>query len=147
MVIQEMTAEECRAMLTGQHVAHLACALNNQPYVVPVRVVAEGEFLYGFSTLGQKIEWMRLNPLVCLQTDDVITAERWASVVVFGRYEELPHAPDYEDARRVALRLFESRPMWWEPASVPLAAGEHRPRVVFRILITGITGRRATPEG
>ena len=143
MVIQEMTEQDCRAMLAGRHVAHLACALNNQPYIVPVRVVVEGEFLYGSSTLGQKIEWMRLNPLVCLQIDDVITDRDWASVVVFGRYEELPHTPDYEDARRVALRLFESRPMWWEPASVPLVAHGHRPRVVFRILITDMTGRRA----
>src|SRR5688572_18402115 len=145
MVIEEMTETECRAMLGGPHIARLACALNDQPYIVPVRVAVDGEFLYGIATLGQKIEWMRLNPLVCLEIDDVATDERWTSVVVFGRYEELPHTPDYEDLRRVAQRLFERRPLWWEPASVPLKSHDLRPRVVFRILMARVTGRRAVP--
>src|SRR5688500_3575107 len=146
MVIEEMTEGQCRAMLAGRHVARLACALNAQPYIVPVRVAVDGEFLYGFATLGQKIEWMRQNPLVCLEIDDVINDGRWTSVVVYGHYEELPHAPDYEDARRIAHRLFEKRPLWWEPASVPLAAHDYRPRVVFRIRMARVTGRRAMPE-
>jgi uncharacterized protein len=51
-----------------------------------------GEFLYGYATLGQKMEWMRQNPRVC-QIDEIITQAHWASVVVFGHYEELtPHA-------------------------------------------------------
>ena len=56
MVIQEMTDGECRAMLARRHVARLACARNNQPYIVPVHVDLDGEFLYGFATLGQKID-------------------------------------------------------------------------------------------
>ena len=36
--------------------------------------------------------------------------------------------------------------MWWEPGAVPLAAHEHRPRVVFRIRIGRVTGRRAEPD-
>ena len=93
MVIQEMTERECRAMLAGTKVARLACARNNQPYIVPIRVDLDGEFLYGYATLGHKIEWMRENPLVCLEIDEVITHAHWTSVVVFGRYEELPALP------------------------------------------------------
>ena len=36
--------------------------------------------------------------------------------------------------------------MWWEPGAVPLAAHEHLPRVLFRIRIGRVTGRRAEPE-
>ena len=145
MVIHEMTEQECRAMLAGTHVARLACARDNQPYIVPIRVDLDGEFLYGYATLGRKIEWMRENPLVCLEIDELITHGRWASVVVFGHYEELPPTPEYGGARSVAEGLFQRHPAWWEPASVPLAAHEQRAPIVFRIRIDRVTGRRAEP--
>ena len=45
-----------------------------------------------FSLPGKKIDWMRLNPLVSVS---VVERERepareWKSVIVDGRYEELP---------------------------------------------------------
>ena len=143
MLIQEMTEEQCREVLAGENVARLACALNNQPYVVPIRVDLEGQFLYVYATLGQKIEWMRQNPLVCVEIDERNAHGDWVSVIVFGRYEELPHAPEYEDSRRTAERLFQRHAMWWEPAAVPLAHHEQRMPVVFRIRIDQVTGRRA----
>ena len=143
MNIREMTEAECRAMLARRNVARLGCARDNQPYIVPIHVDLEGDYLYGFATPGQKIEWMRENPLVCLETEELNTDRQWASVVVFGHYEELPNTPEYVGLRGVAERLFQSHPMWWEPGAVPLAAHEHRPRVVFRILIGHMTGRRA----
>ena len=146
MNIHEMTEPECRAMLARRNVARLACARNNQPYIVPIRVDLEGDYLYGYATLGQKIEWMRENPLVCLESEEFNTDRQWASVVVFGHYEELPNTAEYAGLRGVAERLFQSHPMWWEPGAVPLAAHEHRPRVVFRIRIGRVTGRRAEPD-
>ena len=146
MEIHEMTERECRAMLATTHVSRLACARNNQPYIVPIHVDLDGEFLYGYATLGQKIEWMRQNPLVCLEIDELMTHGHWASVVVIGHYEELPHTPEYEGARSVAERLFQRHPTWWEPASVPLAGHEQRTPIVFRIRIDRVTGRRAVPD-
>ena len=95
MVIQEIPEPECRAVLAGTNVARLACARNNQPYIVPIHVDLDGDFLYSYATLGQKIEWMRQNPLVCLEIDDVKSHGQWSSVVVFGSYEELPDLPGY----------------------------------------------------
>ena len=146
MQIEEMTLGECRAMLDRTRVARLACARNNQPYIVPIHVVFDGVSLYGYSTLGQKIEWMRQNPLVCLEIDEIGGDTQWESVVVSGNYEELPPGPEHEDSRREAERLFQRCPMWWEPASVPLAGGGQRARIVFRIQLLGLTGRRAVPD-
>jgi len=146
MVIQEMTEQECRAMLAQRYVARLACARSNQPYIVPIHVDLDGDFLYGFATLGQKIDWMRLNPLVCLEIDEHMTDGHWASVIVLGHYEELPHTPEYEGSRAVAERLFQRHPVWWEPASIPLATNEQRTSIVFRIRIVRVTGRRAAPD-
>lgn len=141
-----MTERDCRALLAATSVARLACARNNQPYVVPVHVHLDGNYFYGYASVGQKIEWMRLNPLVCLEFDDFKAHGRWESVVVFGYYEELPHTPEHARSRKVAERLFQRHPMWWEPASVPLVAHERRAPVVFRIRISAMTGRRAGPE-
>jgi Predicted flavin-nucleotide-binding protein len=146
MVVHEMTEQECRAMLAGTNVARLACARDNQPYIVPIHVDLDGEFLYSYATKGLKIEWMRQNPLVCLEIDELSPQTDWASLVVFGRYEELPHLPEYEDLWRIAQRLFQRHPMWWQPASVPLAGHELRTPIVFRIRIDRVTGRRGSDD-
>jgi nitroimidazol reductase NimA-like FMN-containing flavoprotein (pyridoxamine 5'-phosphate oxidase superfamily) len=146
MVIEEMTYHECRALLAETNLARLACAQNNQPYIVPVHVEFHDTFLYGFAGLGQKIEWMRENPLVCVEFDRLTTDRQWATVVVFGRYEELPDLPGNEFPRSVAVTLFQRHPIWWEPGSVSLVAHPPRPRILFRIVITRMTGRRGRPD-
>jgi uncharacterized protein len=146
MVIKEMTGRECRAMFSGSTVARLGCALNNQPYIVPTRLYLQDECLYGYATLGLKIEWMRQNPLVCVGVDHVESQTQWVSVVVLGEYEELPDIPENAEARRTADRLFQGQPLWWKPGSVPVTGQQQRPWIVFRILITRMTGRRAGPE-
>ena len=92
MVIREMSRKECLRELAGARLARLACARENQPYVVPVCLAydeASGS-LYGFTTPGQKVEWMRANPQVCVEVDEIAADDRWVSVIAFGRYEELP---------------------------------------------------------
>jgi nitroimidazol reductase NimA-like FMN-containing flavoprotein (pyridoxamine 5'-phosphate oxidase superfamily) len=146
MVVHEMTPKECRDMLVRTNVARLACVRNNQPYIVPIHVDLDQEFLYSFATEGLKIDWMRQNPLVCLEIDELSPRTHWASVVVFGCYEELPQLPEYEDQRRVAEQLFQRHPMWWQPASVPVAGHEPRAPIVFRIRIDRMTGRRGSDD-
>jgi len=43
MVIREMSREECLRVLAGARLARLACAHENQPYVVPVYLASEPE--------------------------------------------------------------------------------------------------------
>ena len=145
MLIETMTIDECFALLARNHTARLACARDNQPYIVPVQVHLEGDSFYGYATLGRKIEWMRANPLVCLEFEELTTSRQWASVVVLGAYDELPRTLDNEGARQVAQRLFQKHPMWWEPAALS-PGGEKRPAVVFRIHISSVTGRRTRHE-
>ncbi len=101
MVIREMGREESLQVLARARLARLACAHENQPYVVPVYFVYHeaSECLYGFTTPGQKVEWMRANPLVCVEVDEIAADVQWVSVIAFGRYEELPEAPGSDDAR------------------------------------------------
>jgi len=146
MLIQAMTEPECWAMLGRNRIARLACALDNQPYIVPLRLDLNGDSLYGYATLGQKIEWMRTNPLVCVECEESVSDRQWSSVIVRGRYEELPNTPEYAIARGVAERLFHKHPMWWEPATVPLGNSARRAPIAFRIHVDGLTGRRTVQE-
>ena len=149
MIIHEMTEGECHQALEHTNLGRLACARDNQPYVIPIYFTYDGRHIYGFSTVGQKIEWMRSNPLVCLEIDEKKSHEEWMSVIVFGRYEELPDTPDFACARIQAHEALQMRAMWWEPAFVA-AKQRDQPHsltpVFYRIHIARMTGHRATPE-
>jgi len=111
MVIREMSREECLRGLAGARLVRLACAHENQPYVVPVYLVYHEPFdgeacLYGVATPGQKVEWMRANPLVCVEVDEVAAYDQWVSIIAFGRYEELPETSGRDDE---PLRVQEER--------------------------------------
>ncbi|HWO02723.1 MAG TPA: pyridoxamine 5'-phosphate oxidase family protein [Blastocatellia bacterium] len=149
MVIHEMTLEECREVLAQATLARLACDMDGQPYVVPVYLAYDGSSLFGFATMGYKIDCMRANSLVCVEVDDIKSQNHWMTVVVSGTYEELPDTEEYTAARAHAHELLQRRAMWWEPACV---AVEHRdyPKsftpIFYRIHVDRMTGRRASPD-
>jgi hypothetical protein len=124
----------------------LACAQGGQPYITPLFFAYHSDELYSFSTVGQKITWMRANPLVCVETDEVKSPQQWSSVIVFGRYEELLPESEYDGARTLAHSLLQQRPIWWEPGyTKTVHEGGERPLelVYFRVHIAQITGHRA----
>lgn len=67
------------------------------------------------STIGQKIEWMRVNPKVCIEMDEIASESQWVSVIVNGHYQELPE-PQLADERGHARKLLEKRYLWWQNA-------------------------------
>lgn len=149
MIVHEMTSEQCYGFLKRMKFGRLGCARDNQPYVVPIYFACDGKHLYCFSTEGQKIEWMRDNPLVCVEVDEVISHLDWKSVVVLGRYEELSDVSARTAEREYALELLQKRAMWWQPAYV---AVEHRSSpdaltpVFYRIRIDQVTGHWGMPD-
>jgi nitroimidazol reductase NimA-like FMN-containing flavoprotein (pyridoxamine 5'-phosphate oxidase superfamily) len=158
MVIREMSRDECLRLLGRSRLARLACAQGKQPYVIPVYLAyhERSRCLYGFTTPGKKIAWMRANPLVCVEVDEVAAHDRWVSVVATGHYEELPHAAQgdgsparmpersgsppgvvrpravddvhhhADDERRVIGAVLRNLPEWWQPGSAVWAARAHR---------------------
>ncbi len=149
MLIQELTRQASLDLLVRTRLGRLACAHGTQPYVVPFYFVYDNNCLYSFSMVGQKIEWMRANPLVCVEADEVVSPEQWMSVIVFGRYEELLDTPEYQAVRAVAHTLLKRHAVWWEPAyAKTMLRGTERPPVpvVYRIHSLQITGHRAIPD-
>ena len=148
MLIQEMTKQASLDLLATVRLGRLACCQGMQPYIVPIHFAYQNDCLYSFSLPGQKIEWMRANPLVCVEADH-ITREHWSTVVVFGRYAELADTIEMRSERARALALLEQRAQWWEPGSARVKQ-DGTPAALFpvfyRIAIRQITGRRATVE-
>jgi len=147
-LINELPRSACIDFLQRIRYGRLACEQAGQPYVTPLYFACHEETLYAFSTLGQKIAWMRANPRVCLEADEVISPQNWTSVVAFGRYEELPAGALFEAERNLAHSLLSRRPIWWEPgyARTLVREGNERPLnlVYFRLHIGHVTGHRGS---
>ncbi len=149
MLIHDMSAQDCTALLARARLGRLACACEGQPYITPISFAHDAGFLYSFSTLGKKIQWMRTNPLVCVEVEELATSQDWSTVIVTGKYEELPDTPEYEIRRRRAYDLLRRRPAWWEPGYVKTVVdGKIRPieATYFRIVIDHVSGRRGLPD-
>ncbi|RUV73247.1 MAG: pyridoxamine 5'-phosphate oxidase family protein [Mesorhizobium sp.] len=146
MIVRTLSKLECTKLVTENRLARLACANDGQPYVVPIYYAYAGNHLYGFSMLGKKIEWMRSNPLVSVLIDVRGKGREWQSVIVDGRYEELPDQVGHKLERDHAWTLLSKHVNWWEPGALkPVAAPttSHSSHVFFRILIDQISGRAA----
>src|SRR5262245_60718359 len=146
MYVKEMARQECLDVLCSCRQGRLACSKDNQPYIVPINCTFADNHLYEFSLVGQKIEWMRANPLVCVQIDHFMRPREWRSVVVYGRYEELSDAQLWQSEQFHAWSLLKAHANWWEPGSLkpgsPPAASPAT-RLFFRITIERLTGRQS----
>ena len=148
MLIHELTRQESLDALASTHLGRLACCQRMQPYIVPFYFAYQNNCLYSFSLPGQKIDWMRANPSVCVEADHM-RREEWSTVVVFGRYLELSDTAEMRSERALALELLQQRAQWWNPGSLRMMQAGTPPALVpifYRISIVQITGRRATVE-
>jgi nitroimidazol reductase NimA-like FMN-containing flavoprotein (pyridoxamine 5'-phosphate oxidase superfamily) len=146
MLIRELTTDHCRAILQRTNLGRLACVRYNRPYIVPIYFNFHEDALYSFATVGKKIQWMRTNPRVCVEVDEIVDQFNWTTVVVEGRYEELTKTAAHVAARKRAFELFETRRDWWYPAGAKTVSSELRSPVIYCIEIESVTGRRAARD-
>lgn len=148
MIIRDMSKLDAMSLLSRAGFGRFACASGGQPYIVPLRFSVLGDDIFTFSTAGRKIEWMRSNPLVCVQADEIETAQKWRSVIVFGRYHEIESSAEGDAERRKIHDMLETQgTVWWEPGYArTILDGKTRPLdpVYFRISIDVITGHVAS---
>ncbi len=149
MRITPISQQECSDLLNRVSIGRLACSLDDQPYVVPVRFAYEPGYIHVFSTVGKKIKWMRKNPKVCLQVDELADWSNWYSVVVDGTYLELTE-PRYTSEREHAQEQLAQYSEWWRNALAERR--EQTPSdlaietVFFRINIESMSGLRGVLE-
>ncbi|TIO84047.1 MAG: pyridoxamine 5'-phosphate oxidase family protein [Mesorhizobium sp.] len=150
MLIRTLSTLECTKVLAANRLAHLACCKDGRPYVVPIYYAYADYHLYAFSMPGKKINWMRDNPMISLQVDERGKGRGWRSIIVDGRYVELPDQIRYKQERDHAWRELSKHFDWWEPGALkpvtPVLAS-HSPHLFFRIIIEQISGREAKENG
>jgi len=88
-------------VLSSQVVGRLACTDGNIPYIVPVTYFFNGDYIYGQTQEGKKLEILRKNKKVCFEVDLMMDMRNWQSVIVFGDFEELSEAE-----AKIAKELF-----------------------------------------
>ncbi|MGB3386806.1 MAG: pyridoxamine 5'-phosphate oxidase family protein [Pseudaminobacter sp.] len=149
MRVRSLSALECTKLLTSSRLGRLACAKDGFPYVVPIYFAYTRNHLYSFSMIGKKIDWMRANPQVSILVEEHGEGREWRSVIVDGRYEELPDRIGHKQERDHAWSLLSRHTDWWEPGSLkpvtpPLSS--HSDHVFFRIQIEELSGREARED-
>ena len=143
--------EEIDAIIRGCVVCHVAFAVKNEPYLVPLSFGYDGGSLY-FHTAGtgRKLDCIAANNRVCFQLErDVRLVEHperaceWTfsfeSVVGYGVIHELES--DVERARGLneIMKHYSGRDWPFGPADM---AGTR----VWQLEIESITGKRAVPK-
>lgn len=149
MIIEELKETECQEFLERTWLGRLGCALDDQPYVVPLHFEYEPNYLYLFSTEGKKIEWMRANAKVCVEVDEITSPSEWVTVIVNGRYEEL-YEPQFAVERTHARELLAKQERWWLNAMAERrvrAADALVSPIFFRIRIDSLSGLRGSNAG
>jgi uncharacterized protein len=146
MYIRTLSGLECTELLAGNRVAFLACAKEDQPYVIPIHYAYSDGHVYAFSMPGKKIEWMRANPRVSVFVEQQGKGREWKSVVAEGRFEELPNEIGHKLDREHAWSVLSKHYDWWEPGALKLVEqplSGHSPHIFFRVLVERMSGREA----
>src|SRR5215470_8883094 len=142
MEVIKLTETECFDVLARAPMGRLGCSLDNQPYVVPLNFVYDKNHIYVFSTYGKKIEYMRANPNVCMQVDEIRGQAQWTSVIANGVYQELPENL-FETERAHARKLLQDRHRWWLNALAERRSEVEDVSIMplfFRIRVESVTG-------
>lgn len=145
-MVGKLSDTEVSNLLCSQAVGRLACAYNNQPYIVPVTYLYNGKYIYGQTNGGMKLDILRNNPNVCFEVDLMTDMRNWKSVVVYGKFEELE-----DEQEQAAKELFFNHMLPLMTSSTIHSYGHEVEgtvddstrvkNVMYRISIDKVTGR------
>jgi nitroimidazol reductase NimA-like FMN-containing flavoprotein (pyridoxamine 5'-phosphate oxidase superfamily) len=135
-------------IIRGSQVCHLAFALNDQPYVVPLSFGYDGEaFYFHTARRGKKIDFIAANPRVCFECvrdvrlvtspdDPCGWSFSYESVVGYGTISELTsHEHKANALSQIVLQCSRRE---WDFASTNLDSVR-----VWRLPVESVTGKRS----
>ena len=142
--IEDLSDREIEELLSRVGYGHLACSINDDPYVVPVHFAYRNRQIFVYTTDGKKSHIIDQNPRVCLQAEEVVDNQNWESVIVTGVAEKIIR-PDEREAALAAIT--KVNPTLTPAVSIHWLDNWIRENieVVFRITPVRTTGRRAVP--
>lgn len=153
-MIKNLEASACLKLLDSYYIGRLAYIYGKSPYVVPVTYFhqTEEKCILGYSANGHKIAAMKKNGDVALQVDDIQSIQKWRSVLVHGRFEELEGstAKKYvhkfaEGVQNTIVKTNGAKPKFIQDFTSRLQKGTIP--IVYRIHISDITGKFRDDQG
>ncbi len=145
-MIGELNQTQINNILSSQVVGRLGCTDGKQPYIVPVTFTYDGDYIYGQTNEGTKLNMLRKNKNVCFEVEVMTDMRNWQSVIVLGKFEELKNKAA-EKAReilfgRVFTLMTSSTVHTHEHETTSEIDDSNRVKhVMYRIKIKKITGR------
>ena len=140
-MIGELTAAEIDEILRRQRIGRIGSESVGHVQIIPIVYGYDGSAIYGHSHFGRKIQYMRGNPEVCFEVEEVADPSEWRVIVLTGEYEELHHAAE----RDHALGLIRTQ-AGGGPFSEATYAEDPSDLVIYRIRITDRFGRFESPS-
>lgn len=126
---------------------HIACHADGETYCVPVFYAYEGDYLYGHTYDGKKIDMLRKNPRVCVLVHTLKSLWNWESVVVQGDFEECTGKNATHAIKLLSERLHACARKSEYRLDVVSSENSHYSRrdnrrvTLYRIRIRSMTGR------
>jgi nitroimidazol reductase NimA-like FMN-containing flavoprotein (pyridoxamine 5'-phosphate oxidase superfamily) len=136
---------ECLTLLNRHDVGRLAYAFHDRVDIQPVHYVMSAGYLYGRTSEGSKLDTLAHNRWVAFEVDEVRGPFDWASAVVHGAFYRLDLEAAAPKDRDVAVR---AGALLDNVVPNTLAVGDPVPfrRVLFRVSVDEVSGRRAVPS-
>jgi uncharacterized protein len=148
-MLGDLSDTQINNLLSSQAIGRLACTDGDKPYIVPITYTYDGEYIYGQTNIGKKLNLLRKNPNVCFEVDQMIDVRNWQSVIVQGKFEELK-GKKFEKGReilfdRVFSMLTSTTVHAHEHAVITVLDDSNRMKyVMYRIKVKHTTGRFET---
>ncbi len=137
-----LTPHEIDMILRSEFVGRIGCHAYQRTYVVPIFYAYDGQYIYGHSGEGMKIQMMRTNPSVCFEVDHTRNLTNWESVIAMGRFEELQgHAAEHAMQQLIERMIALHSGAVIDPTPGADGALSGRNLVVYRIALEERTGR------
>ena len=89
--IEQMNSKQISDLINQVGYGHLGCIHEGKPHVISMQYYVEDGAIYFFTDRGIKSQDLTNNSDVCLQIEEVSSAESWRSVTIVGRAECLQH--------------------------------------------------------
>jgi nitroimidazol reductase NimA-like FMN-containing flavoprotein (pyridoxamine 5'-phosphate oxidase superfamily) len=98
-----LNSNQIEHVLQSLIVGRLGCHSDNKTYVVPVTYAYNGNYIYGHTKEGLKIDMMRKNPMVCFEVDVIENMSNWRSVIAWGKFEELKTPEQRKEGMKILM--------------------------------------------
>jgi len=147
--MKALKPNECNVILAKNYIGRIGYLSKGRAEIIPITYYydAERNSILTYSGQGNKINAIRENPLVSFQVDEIASLEKWQSVLLYGRFEELTGIDAKfmlrlfsEGVKKVITEKEKSCPDFIKNFSSKTTNADAP--IVYRILIEEINGKK-----